>query len=86
MKLKQFITNFTYTQLLLIFSVGLNIILCNYISKITTTDSYKECSIYREYIKELEEVLLEDGIEPADVCGGDGAAAYYELEWERSRR
>lgn len=86
MKLKQFITNLTYTQFLLIFSVGLNIVFCSCISTITTTNNCKDCAIYHEYIKELEEVLLDDGIEPADVCGGDGAAAYYELEWERSRR
>lgn len=85
MKLKQFITNLTYTQFLLIFSVGLNIVFCSCISTITTTDNYKDCVICREYIKELEEALLADGIELADVCGGDGADAYYKLEWERSR-
>ena len=86
MKLKQFITNLTYTQFLLIFSVGLNIVFCSCISTITTTDNCKDCDIYRKYIKELEEALLAQDIEPADVCGGDGTAEYYKLEWERSRR
>lgn len=86
MKLKNFITNLSYFQLMFIFSVGLNIILSVGISRQSSDKNYDDCnncSIYHNYILELEDVLHYYGIEPADVCGGDGAADYYRLDSSR---
>ena len=86
MKLKNFITNLSYFQLMFIFSIVLNIMLSVGINRQLSdknNDSCSNCSIYYNYIVELEDVLHYYGIEPADVCGGDGAADYYRLDSSR---
>lgn len=89
MKLKNFITNLSYFQLMFIFSIILNIIFSIVINKQLSYKDYDDCnncSIYHNYILELEDVLHYYGIEPADVCGGDGASDYYMLDTKRNNR
>lgn len=86
MKLKNFITNLSYFQLMFIFSIVLNIMLSVGINRQLSdknNDSCSNCSIYHNYILELEDVLHYYDIEPADVCGGDGASDYYRLDSSR---
>ena len=86
MKLKNFITSLSCFQLVFIFGVILYITLNVGMSR-QSSDKHcndcSNCSIYHNYILELEDVLHYYGIEPADVCGGDGAADYYRLDSSR---